>query len=114
MSGCRKRKRLHEARAVRQESELLGQRAGDRGRHVEIRGRELTDPCRALDRERSSELLEKERIAAALLIDGGRGLGVDRFTEQLASPRVRAPMSTRWSDPARRARSSVVATRSGA
>ena len=39
----------HEACTVRQESELLGQRGSNRGRHVEIRRRELRNACRALD-----------------------------------------------------------------
>src|SRR5918996_2124357 len=56
----------HEACTVRQESELLGQRGGNCGRHFEIRRREHRDACRVLNSERSGELLEIERVAAAL------------------------------------------------
>ena len=71
----------HAPCAVREKRELLGQSGRNRGRHVEIPGRELTDACRALERERSGELLEIERVAAALLVESGCGGPVDRFTE---------------------------------
>ena len=71
--------------AVREKRELLGQRGRNRGRHVEIPGRELGNACRALKSERSGELLEIERVAAALLVESGCGGAVDRFTEELPS-----------------------------
>ena len=71
--------------AVRQESELLGQRRSNRGRHVEIRARELGNTCRALESERPGELLEIERVAAALLVESACGVVVDGFAEELLS-----------------------------
>ena len=117
----------HQPCAVREESELLGQRGGNRGRHVEIRRRELRNACRGLESERSGELLEIERVAAALLVESGCSGAVDRFTEELsrlaarqsadldadeASPRGalararrrRAPAPDEVGQPARRAR----------
>ena len=41
--------------------------------------------CRALASQRSGELLEIERVAAALLVESGRGGLVDCFAEELAS-----------------------------
>ena len=103
-------------RAVREKRELLGQRGRNRGRHVEILGRERGSACRALESERSGELLEIERVAAALLVESGCDGVVDRFAEQLPSlaRASEAPTSTRSSVPARCARSSAAATRSGA
>jgi hypothetical protein len=75
----------HQACAVRQENELLRQRRGNRGRHVEIRGPELGNVCRALESERSSELLEIERVAAAFLVETCCCLVVDRVTKELSS-----------------------------
>ncbi len=74
----------HEACTVRQETELLAQRDSNRGRHVEIRRRELRNACRGLESERSGELLEIERVAAALLVESGCSGAVNRFTEELA------------------------------
>ena len=88
----------HEARVVRQQAELLEQRRHDtlrdlrrqRGRR---RGRSR-HPGRALERPR--ELLEIERIAAALLVEH-RGLrAVGAGAQKLPGlPRVSAPSSTR-------------------
>ena len=75
----------HAPCAVREQSELLGQRGRNRGRHVEILGRELGTACRALESERSRELLEIERVAAALLVESGRGGAFDRVAEKLPS-----------------------------
>ena len=75
----------HAPCADREKCELLGQRARNRRRHVEIPGRELSNACGVLKGERSGELLEIERVAAAFLIESGCGVVIDRFTEELSS-----------------------------
>src|SRR6266508_2283855 len=62
----------HEAGAVREDGELLSQRGGNRRRHPQTRQRRLGDGRRTSKRERSGELLEVERVATALVVDGGR------------------------------------------
>ncbi len=75
----------HAPRAVREKCDLLGQGGRDRGRHVEIPGRELGSACPALESERSRELLEIERVAAALLVESGCGGAFDSVAEELTS-----------------------------
>ncbi len=75
----------HAPRAVREQAELLGQRGRNRRRHVEIPGRERGSARAALEGARSGELLEIEGVAAGVFVQGGHGVVVDRFTEELSS-----------------------------
>ena len=73
----------YEAGGIRQKGELLGQCAGDRGRDLEIGGRQVGGACGALGRERPGELLQVERVATALLVEMPHARFVDSLPEEL-------------------------------
>ena len=75
----------HDACSVREQRELLGQCSGNGGRDADRR-RHLRNaaPVRARALERARELLEIERVAAALLVQGLRLGSVDGSAEKVA------------------------------
>ena len=102
---------------MRKQRELLGQRGRNDGRHPETLptsssacGRE-----RGVALERPGELLEVERVAAALVVQGGCGLRRRRLRRGARRPRRSSapPSSTRVRVPLRRAGSSAAVSRSG-
>ena len=61
-----------ETRGLRQQSELLSERGGDRGRNVDARDEGSPAAAAVWVGRPTRELLEVERIAAAVLVEVGR------------------------------------------
>ena len=71
----------HPARLPGEQRELLGERRGHRGRHLDAPDGRARGQRRSPEPERARELLEVEGIAAALLVQRGR---IDAASEELA------------------------------
>ena len=70
--------------AVAEQGQLVGKRGGHRRGYAEVRGDSAgRRRRRGLALQGSGELLEVERVAAALVVQGGRGRRVDRGSEEL-------------------------------
>jgi hypothetical protein len=73
----------HQASWLREQRELLGQRSGDRGRYIDGLGQlGRAGTSRRCEIPHPRELLEVERVAAALLVQRRRLGGIDCLTEK--------------------------------